>query len=267
MAQSVQELVRRYRPDVLVFTEVFVPSVFEVLLRALREVGAWASTRPPFEAAATVPAGVVVAWDSTTVARDVDVPSTTTTFSRCCQLDCLSRKGAVHVPLVRRADARPFHVVGTHLQSWTTPLMCGNVRASQLAELGRFCVALADAYPRRAIVVAGDFNAPPRPLPWATPVAPPEGTHGRKVFDYFYLVGDLSAATAAGLCAHVGILSANPSDHLPVLMDCPVHVPGAVGPGARRALNARSLLWWPWVYGALCVALLSCWFSSRRRRQ
>ena len=253
VARSVQEMVRRDGPSVIVFTEVFVRRAHRALVDALNEVGRWESTRPPFEGGKRVPAGVMVSWDTATVSRDNDAPVTSTTFSRCCQIDCLSRKGAVHVPLVRRADARRFHVVGTHMQSWTMPMVCGSVRDSQLAELGRFCVAIGDEFPGRAIVVAGDFNTPPRALAWGTPVAPDEGTRGRKVRDYFYIVGDQSAATAALLTAEVAVLSANPSDHRPVVMDCPVDVPGAVGPAGRRALAGEATHWRRWVYFVLCV--------------
>ena len=225
VGQYIKKLVARHKIDVFIFTEVFIPRALQAVREALQSVGSWKTSTPNFTAL-RVPSGVVIAWDTATVRRaqwqDVSpnlpnklIPVKHIVYRRCCQFDCLSLKGAIHMPLVRKKNGRVFHVIGTHLQAWEIPYICKDVRVSQMLALGDFCTKLKKQFPDDPIFSGGDFNVPPETKLWGEVIAPKEPTYEKEILDYFYLIQHGGKKPQA----HVTSVLPSPSDHVAVYMN------------------------------------------------
>lgn len=228
VAKYAARLVQEHGAQVLVLNEIFLPRVRAQILKALRNTSSrrsWNMT-PIANSAGVAPlvgSGVVIAWRN-----DLQKSGSMheITYKTCCQFDCLSHKGGLQLPLKTRKGRR-FHVVGTHMQAWEIPLICGGVRDQQSSGLGNMANNLEQAGHIRAgepVLFAGDFNekhsvAMEKRL-GAKHVTCTDGcrTHSHGEFDHFYLRG---GGTKCGQGISFKAIrvpgTSNPSDHLPIL--------------------------------------------------
>ena len=226
VASYAAKLASQHDASVIVLNEIFVERMRTAILKRLRHSGRTWNMTPIANASNVAPlvgSGVVVAW------RD-DIQKHgkmhEMTYKSCCQFDCLSHKGGLHVPL--RAGKRVFHIIATHMQALELPLVCNGVRDRQSANLGR----MVDRLEKRGVIgslepvlFAGDFNEAfshgMESRLRATHVRCESGckTHDMGEFDHFYARRRQHADFAATPFRSVSVSGAkNPSDHSPILV-------------------------------------------------
>lgn len=169
VAEHVSRCLDSQRPTnpvgIVVLNEAFlkrVPRALEAMFKARNRTHgdedwttlASAQTRRP---SLLVSHGVIMFWDRARVKRVETEKPHVITFDTCCQFDCLSEKGAVHVPFVSRQGVA-FDVIGTHLQAYELPVVCGGVRRRQRRTIGAMIKHLKSARPW---IVVGDMNEAP----------------------------------------------------------------------------------------------------------
>ena len=229
VAEYARMLATQHDASVFVFNELFVDRARRALLEGLRRSSpAWRASPIGNGARGSkllVGSGVVIAWRDDRLR--VDGRMHEIMYSSCCQFDCLSRKGAIHLKFLTRGGT-PIHVIGTHLQAWEIPGMCAGVRRSQTDHLGNMLKNLRQSgriSPGEPVVLAGDFNEnPSQALEESVgarhvKLVGEARTHDLGEFDHFYVSGSL-ASHSSRLRAQIATVSgsSNPSDHRPILL-------------------------------------------------
>jgi endonuclease/exonuclease/phosphatase family metal-dependent hydrolase len=225
VAEYAKALAEEHDLSILVLNEAFVSHARDAILRSLRKVGPWRATPSDAKGPTHVGSGVVIAWrkDRVSMVGNTHV----ITYNSCCQMDCLSQKGAVHAMFRTRENAT-FHVMSTHMQAWEIPVLCDGVRKSQIDALK----SMADELRRRGtiapgqpVIYVGDFNEPPSEVfekglgaDHVTCVGNCQ-THALGEIDNFYLQGGTREwrQTPRSRIVHATGLR-NPSDHEPLMM-------------------------------------------------
>lgn len=229
VAKYASRLVDQHGAQVLVLNEIFLPRVREAILSDLRSRSkrAWNMT-PIANATGVQPlvgSGVVIAWrDDLRKAGSMHE----VTYQTCCQFDCLSHKGGLQLPL-KDAEGHRFHVLGTHMQAWEIPLVCGGVRDQQARTLGEMVSKLersGHVLPNEPVLLAGDFNEKHsegmETRLGAKHVQCVDGckTHAHGEFDHFYLRGGSSVSPEKLSFRAASVPGVrNPSDHAPIVTE------------------------------------------------
>ena len=212
VCEFVRRVVEQDGVDVVALSEIFRPWVRRRVLRNLGNTlpGKWKASPVVNEGNIVVSSGLLVLWRSPVV-RDGSMHSVQ--FGKCCQMDCFSRKGALHLPL--RKGAETLHLVHTHMQAWEIPCVCSGVRDSQFRQIeGLFARIPAD----QPQLVVGDFNEEPNQsfadaLGLQTPSKRLE-TFEDKFFDHAYFRNVTPSMRLAKVGDDFG-----PSDHKGVLLE------------------------------------------------
>ena len=112
VARYAQQLVLEHDIDILVLNEAFVAQARDEILASLRQVGPWNATPSDSTGPTHVGSGVVVAWrkDRLTIVGNTHK----ITYSNCCQFDCFSQKGGLHLKLKTRNQGRVQRGGHTH---------------------------------------------------------------------------------------------------------------------------------------------------------
>ena len=207
----VRNVVEQENVDVIALSEIFRPWVRRRVLRNLADLpGQWKASPIVNEGNVVVSSGLLVLWRAPVV-RDGSMHSVQ--FGKCCQMDCFSRKGALHIPLAKGAEV--LHLVHTHMQAWEIPCVCSGVRDSQFRQIeGLFARIPAD----QPQLVVGDFNEEPNQafasaLRLNTPAQRLE-TFEDKFFDHAYFRNVVPGIRLAVVNGDYG-----PSDHKGVLFE------------------------------------------------
>ena len=140
--------------DIMVFTECFTPVAKQAIMKSLQK---WSST-PIQRENFMMGSGVLIVWRKNKFVQDQTIHQIT--YKSCCQFDCLSDKGAIHVSL-RTPKNGNLHIIGTHLQSWEIPIICNGVRKSQMNSLRIMYDNLefhGNIKPNEPVIFTGDFN-------------------------------------------------------------------------------------------------------------
>lgn len=153
----VGQLVNKYNVNIIALSEIFQPWVRKSILQKLSGAipGSWKAS-PEINtpnSALSVSSGLLILWNSGTVQRDGSMH--TIAYNNCCQMDCFSQKGALHVPL--RVGGKILNVVHTHMQAWEIPVVCNGVRAGQFRQITNALKKL----PSENTLIVGDFNTEP----------------------------------------------------------------------------------------------------------
>ena len=225
VARYAQKLVQEHDIDILVLNEAFVAQARDDILASLRQVGPWNATPSDSTGPTHVGSGVVVAWrkDRLRIVGNTHKM----TYSNCCQFDCLSQKGGLHLKLKTLQNV-PFHVVATHMQAWEVPLLCNGVRQTQIGALKSMVEKLkqrGNIGPEEPVIFVGDFNEEPSPefeSGLGADHVTCEGacqTHEIGQVDNFYLQGGDRAwrQSLRSRIVHAKHMD-NPSDHEPLMM-------------------------------------------------
>ncbi len=155
------KLSKAYRPDIVALSEVFQPWVRDRVLQQLNRQleGTWKASPVVHPARVTVSSGLLVLWNTGTVVRNGTMHSVL--FSRCCQMDCLSNKGAISIPFRAIPHGKTLNLVHTHMQAWEPTVLCSQVRKSQFGQLAKLLHTVnREGEPN--VLVVGDFNENPR---------------------------------------------------------------------------------------------------------
>ena len=228
VAEYVDQLAAAKDASIIVFNELFVPRTRTALLQKLRAGGVQWQMTPVANTPSTGPlasSGVAVAWRPGRVFRTGKMHEIS--FKGCCQFDCLSYKGAIHVPF-RSPSGERFHVVGTHMQAWEIPVVCDGIRNGQSEQLGDMVSALQDrgtVGSGEPVLLAGDFNesaSEAMELRLGASHISCEGnclTHQYGQFDHFFVRSDMAFLSRCSSYAATGVPNVpNPSDHAPIFM-------------------------------------------------
>lgn len=154
----IAKLFAQHRPEIIALSEIFQTWVRDHVLQRLHDLlpGAWKATPIVHPASVTVSSGLLVLWNTQHVTRTGSMRSVL--FKRCCQMDCLSNKGAISIPFQVKNSA-PMTLVHTHMQAWEPSLLCSQVRSSQFSQLKTL---LDQSKGNGGLLVTGDFNENPR---------------------------------------------------------------------------------------------------------
>ena len=147
----------KYAPTIITLSEVFQPWVRNRFLQQLNQLeGTWKASPTIYPANVTVSSGLLILWNTVKIGRYGTMHSIL--YSRCCQLDCFSNKGAIHIPFKTVGDdSRVVNVVHTHMQAWEPTVLCSQVRKSQFTQLAN----MLGTVPQENLLVTGDFNENP----------------------------------------------------------------------------------------------------------
>ena len=156
VSSYVKKSVQHYHADIIALSEIFQPWVRQQVLTELGDLkGKWKASPAVNPGNIIVSSGLLILWNTDVVERTGSMHSIL--FTRCCQMDCFSNKGALHGPFLVLENQQPLNLIHTHLQAWEMST-CSGVRRSQFNQIQ----TLMDQTPRENSVVVGDFNQNPR---------------------------------------------------------------------------------------------------------
>lgn len=156
VSSHIKNLAQQYNTDIIALSEIFQPWVRQQVLRDLGDLnGKWKATPTVNPGNIIVSSGLLILWNTDVVERTGSMHSIL--FTRCCQMDCFSNKGALHVPFRIAHSQQPLNLIHTHLQAWEMST-CSGVRRSQFDQIR----TLMEQTPKQNSVVVGDFNQNPR---------------------------------------------------------------------------------------------------------
>jgi len=218
----VGQVVDKYNVSIIALSEIFQPWVRKSILQKLSGAlpGSWKAS-PEINtpnSALSVSSGLLILWKSGAVERDG--PMHTIVYNNCCQLDCFSQKGALHVPL--RIGEKILNIVHTHMQAWEIPVVCNGVRDGQFRQISNALKKL----PSENTLIVGDFNTEPDKtfavsnhlfvVPHAGIVPPktyPNDASAAHYYDHAYTSNEQARIQVASINGEFG-----PSDHRAVII-------------------------------------------------